>query len=704
VLLPVRLVRLPFDVLFLTVDFLRVTVWGLNNLPNWLSGVPFTPFRARYMGGLLSKTEREPVCFCSLAAKYGTKAWLRLLFPTLVQHRREDGRRYLAWAGHSNLPVTSLSRWFLTGLVLALCWGVPSAALAWRTRHAIMALWRGEPQPSPDRDRTRMPFERDPELAARHVARGLELERAGKGADAREAFREGAGKDDRNVNALLGWGRTSLEMGFVDDARAAFAQALELDGKHRQANLGMARVLHKQGADAAAIETLEKVLADSPRDSEGLPNDAEALALKAGCLQDLGNREQAAEVVAQALEQSPKDPTVLTTAGEIEASRGNLTKAEMHYRAVVDVDADSSAGRVGLARILRLKQDLRQAEEVLLALLAEKPDDPLAVDELIAVQIAAGRRMEALTRCRDTVSRHPEMVPLREKLCGLLLAFNWDNELHDVATKLLDDYPGNVTAHLHLAAMFLRKNLPSLAIPHCDTANAQRPGLRAAVRMHVAALMMRGEFDRAVAKLQPIVAKYPRDLEFMIQLSECYKWQGKTAEGLQVLQAAVKLQPRSPIARSQLAQFFYLNQQPQEALAEFRAAREILPDDAMTLNNLAAAITYTGGDLDEAPKYSTRARELDPRNPQIVDTLGWIYFSRKEYSQALPFTDMATALGPDQPILLHHHAEVLAALGHGAEAREYVRRALGVGVRFQDMDKAVALLRRLEEGSTVPMP
>ena len=69
--------------------------------------------------------------------------------------------------------------------------------------------------------------------------------------------------------------------------------------------------------------------------------------------------------------------------------------------------------------------------------------------------------------CRETIDRQPAASRLREKHVGILFGLGRDNELYIAASRLLADSPGNLAAHTQLAAMFLRKGLPALAIEHC---------------------------------------------------------------------------------------------------------------------------------------------------------------------------------------------------------------------------------------------
>jgi uncharacterized protein HemY len=61
------------------------------------------------------------------------------------------------------------------------------------------------------------------------------------------------------------------------------------------------------------------------------------------------------------------------------------------------------------------------------------------------------------------------------------------------------------------------------------------------------------------------------------------------------------------------------------------------------LNNLAYLLTENTGQPDEALKYAEQAKEIVPANPEVDDTLGWIYYRKGIYLTAVKYLESATA-------------------------------------------------------------
>ncbi|WNL37905.1 tetratricopeptide repeat protein [Halomonas sp. PAMB 3232] len=99
------------------------------------------------------------------------------------------------------------------------------------------------------------------------------------------------------------------------------------------------------------------------------------------------------------------------------------------------------------------------------------------------------------------------------------------------------------------------------------------------------------------------------------------------------------------------------------------------PDNANALNALGYTLadTDSGERLEEARALIERAYELEPDNPAVLDSMGWVLFKQGEPDEALSWLETAFAQMPDQEVAAHL-AEVLDALGRVDKARAIVRR------------------------------
>ena len=99
----------------------------------------------------------------------------------------------------------------------------------------------------------------------------------------------------------------------------------------------------------------------------------------------------------------------------------------------------------------------------------------------------------------------------------------------------------------------------------------------------------------------------------------------------------------------------------------------IHPDNANALNALGYSLADRGIRLPEAHELLSKALRLDPDNPYILDSMGWVEYRLGNYDKALPLLRKALAIMPDGEVYAHL-AITLIATGAEQEARELLAR------------------------------
>ena len=119
-----------------------------------------------------------------------------------------------------------------------------------------------------------------------------------------------------------------------------------------------------------------------------------------------------------------------------------------------------------------------------------------------------------------------------------------------------------------------------------------------------------------------------------------------------------------------------------EANKEYRRALELSPKNALAANNLAANLSDFGGNLDEALKFAQVAREAAPEDPNVADTLGWIYFKKGLFDTAYPLISDASKKLEKNAVVRYHHGMVLSKKGKTKEAAAELQGGAGAGREF----------------------
>ncbi|WP_036494752.1 tetratricopeptide repeat protein [Neisseria weaveri] len=109
--------------------------------------------------------------------------------------------------------------------------------------------------------------------------------------------------------------------------------------------------------------------------------------------------------------------------------------------------------------------------------------------------------------------------------------------------------------------------------------------------------------------------------------------------------------------------------QPEKAVADFRAYLEVNPDAAEGLNALGyTMLSLKKYDIEEAFKLIESAYRINPESAAINDSLGWVYYLKGDAASALPYLQYAFQEYPDAEVAAHL-GEVLWSLGEKQKAQ-----------------------------------
>jgi tetratricopeptide (TPR) repeat protein len=123
---------------------------------------------------------------------------------------------------------------------------------------------------------------------------------------------------------------------------------------------------------------------------------------------------------------------------------------------------------------------------------------------------------------------------------------------------------------------------------------------------------------------------------------------------------------------------------------------ELNKNFAPAANNLAYNYAQNGGNLDVALNLAQRAREVNPNDPGIADTLGWIHFKKGTYETAIALLKESNEKFKGQnPTVLYHLALAHDKNGDEKVARETLQKALALGQNFSEAAEAKKFLESM---------
>lgn len=185
-----------------------------------------------------------------------------------------------------------------------------------------------------------------------------------------------------------------------------------------------------------------------------------------------------------------------------------------------------------------------------------------------------------------------------------------------------------------------------------------------------------GKLDAALARLERLadMQSTPRPARVLAQ-AQLARNAEQPDRALAILSAALAKDGNVAEWRYERALLLDDRERVAEAERDLRAYLKLKPKSAQGLNALGYILANRTSRIREARELVSRALKLDPDNPMILDSMGWVEYRSGKLEAALRYLQRAHHLMPD-PEIAAHLGEVLWKMGREAEARELWARSL----------------------------
>jgi tetratricopeptide (TPR) repeat protein len=479
-----------------------------------------------------------------------------------------------------------------------------------------------------------------------YVAQAIKTQDAGI---SERAFRiaEYLGADQAALDTALIWAKNAPES--LDAQRAAAIQ-LARAGRYDDSMNYMEKVLQGQGDThfdflaLSAAETDQETRDGLQKSFDRLllkyPDNGQLVFGKALLLQQDGNANAALEL----LEKHPPE------AGEI-------------------------APVLLQARLLQSLDRGKEALPLLQKTIRKYPDDKRLRLTYARMLVEQDRVEDAKVEFASLLQQYPDDDELRYSLALVSLEAKAWNEAESYLQELIARGSRVDSAHLNLGRLHEERNDPEGALIEYAQVGPGNDYLPAQLRQ-ADILIANGRATEASRRLAAAREAQP---DYAIQLylieAETLGNNNKDAQALQVLQQAIKLYPDDLnllYTRAMLAE-------KRDDLAQMeKDLRSIIsrePENAMALNALGYTLADRTTRYAEAKGLIEKAHQINPEDPAVLDSLGWVNYRLGNLDEAERLLRQALERFPDHEVAAHL-GEVLWANGKRREARHVWAKAL----------------------------
>ena len=320
----------------------------------------------------------------------------------------------------------------------------------------------------------------------------------------------------------------------------------------------------------------------------------------------------------------------------------------------------------------RLLQSLNRGDEALPLLkksVSQYPDDKRLGLTYARTLVEQNRMAEAKVQFASLVEQYPEDDELRFSLALVCLeGKSWD-EAEGYLQELIERDSHVDSAHLNLGRIAEERNDPEGALVEYALVGPGSEYLPAQLRQ-ADILISHGRGAEASKKLASARGAQP---DYAIQLylieAETLAANNQTDRAWNTLQQALKQYPDDLNLLYSRAMLAEKRNDLDQMERDLRAIIKREPDNAMALNALGYTLSDRTTRYTEAKALIQQAYDLNPDDPAVLDSLGWVNYRLGNLDEAERLLRQALERFPDQEVAAHL-GEVLWANGKQREAKK----------------------------------
>jgi Tfp pilus assembly protein PilF len=232
--------------------------------------------------------------------------------------------------------------------------------------------------------------------------------------------------------------------------------------------------------------------------------------------------------------------------------------------------------------------------------------------------------------------------------------------------------PQSSLLHFNLASIFIKKDKADLAIAQLKQSIDLAPE---AVEPHAVLALVYAAQNKAdfaaqeyTLALKNATKLEPKNIQIYKSLGVIYLQQKKLKEAEGIFKLIVGMAPLDPEAYYYLSSIYYDSREYSFVEKELKTALKLKPDYHEALNFLGYFYLEQDKNIDQAGALINKALGIDPENGAYLDSLGWFYFKKGKFKEALAELEKAVSFLND-PTIYDHLGDVSLKLGNRDNAK-----------------------------------
>lgn len=483
--------------------------------------------------------------------------------------------------------------------------------------------------------------------------------------------------DDAGVNFAL----ADAYMYLSDFTNAVFyaSEAIDIDPANKWYHIKLAEIYIRSGQEQNAVAALQRA-------SSYFPKDVDLLIIKAGTLSEIGEYNAsndvyeriaaisgsdiqlyfqqyrnyvmlediagATKIMENAVKMEPDNPTLIQMLGNLYLEDEQYIKALELYETAMENGISQPEIKIGLTDLYIQQGKWDEAT----AFIREMIEDPLVLKPV---------KSELMQFVMSQFMRDSSSPTMRQNTMTIIEAYS-------------EAFPEDPDALALAADFYLIIEDDENALIKLRETVRLLPENEPAWRQLVQLYYSEGQYEEIIAISDEAERWVPEDAFIRFFIGMAFSFTDDSESAIKWLNQATEV-PARPNFKSVVwgvlgDTYQQADNWPQAANA-YEEAIALDPDNSTALNNYAYYLSVRNEELDKAYEMSLRAVSMEPNNSSYLDTLGWIYFKKGNYTKAREHITAAIENGGTSATILEHMGDVYNKLEDNENAVKWWKQA-----------------------------
>jgi len=395
------------------------------------------------------------------------------------------------------------------------------------------------------------------------------------------------------------------------------------------------------------------------------------------CLQLSGQPKAAIDVAYKMTKNNPHSFQSWTVLSRLLIAEKRVKEALEPARRAWELQENNPELALIYALTLDLNKRGKEAVKLYEQLYRFNPGNTELVQRMVGLYKELGNLSNALSLLDDMIENSSEEVPGLKMQKVIIL---WEMERFEEALKVIlgleSELPDSDRVAFMAGIALDKASQQKEALKRFERIQNESP-LKLDAMKHVAVILKnQGNSSAAFSTLRAASERKDADESIYLLWADLLIEEKQFSQAVEIIDSGLKRFPDN--LKLLFSKGAYLERSGDKKSAEqaFRALIEKDPNNAAALNYLGFMFAEGGINLDEAETLINRALKIQPNNGGYLDSLGWVFYQRKQYKRAKETLEVAVGLEKTEGVIWEHLGDALLALKDKQGALKKYQEAL----------------------------